>query len=631
MLKEILISLLSILSLLSSSLSNIQPAEKPIGGLGGAISPSINMFDGKATSTLNFPYTDENVGESFLIYTDRETYNELSTFPVKIAVVNNSGKAQNMTLQVYLKNSDRQVTSIEQLKLDIPYQVKIDDFSTIQTCKDVFHEFTKATTTSCYFPKIGEHQETRYKDEWQTITTKNAIERPIFATKSIDIPYQTRIEDFDTKETCKDIFDGKSTTTSCYFDKIGEHLETKYIKTVSDKGLTVPIGIGETLYFTANIKIDPNIGQEEFFIEAYGDQGGYGSLDPWFNSNWRFRQKITINSDDVWGNETNFPVLATTTQNALRAYPNGGNVASSTGGDILFTDSDHNKIPHEIERYTASSGELIAWINVPNISSTTNVHLFMYYGNSAATYQPQPTRVWDSNYAGVWHLGDGTTLNANDSTSNANNGTVTGSVPATTGKVGGGTSWSNDAANRIERSAAVVSSEPATISGWMRLANTAAGEKTLVAIAAPSTDCDLLDVDVDSSNAQAITGEGCSYSVGTKSGIVANSWHYVVGVFPSSSSRIAYVDGVAGATSTVSRVVTGLNRTTIGDFYNASSDTYGNPMNGLIDEVRISNISRSNNWIRTEYNNVNAMQSFLSFGSEEGEPKGLETFLWSTF
>ena len=112
MLKEILISLLSILSLLSSSLSNIQPAEKPIGGLGGAISPSINMFDGKATSTLNFPYTDENVGESFLIYTDRETYNELSTFPVKIAVVNNSGKAQNMTLQVYLKNSDRQVTSI---------------------------------------------------------------------------------------------------------------------------------------------------------------------------------------------------------------------------------------------------------------------------------------------------------------------------------------------------------------------------------------------------------------------------------------------------------------------------------------------------------------------------------------
>ena len=38
---------------------------------------------------------------------------------------------------------------------------------------------------------------------------------------------------------------------------------------------------------------------------------------------------------------------------------------------------------------------------------------------------------------------------------------------------------------------------------------------------------------------------------------------------------------------------------------------------GIIDEVRISNIGRSSNWISTEYNNQNNPSDFLSFGLEK--------------
>jgi hypothetical protein len=40
-------------------------------------------------------------------------------------------------------------------------------------------------------------------------------------------------------------------------------------------------------------------------------------------------------------------------------------------------------------------------------------------------------------------------------------------------------------------------------------------------------------------------------------------------------------------------------------------------MDAEIDEVRISNIARTSDWIYTEFNNQNDPSSFLSFGPEE--------------
>ena len=52
----------------------------------------------------------------------------------------------------------------------------------------------------------------------------------------------------------------------------------------------------------------------------------------------------------------------------------------------------------------------------------------MYYGNPASGAQQNAAGVWDSNYQGVWHLGNGTALSTADSTGNANNGINTNAV-----------------------------------------------------------------------------------------------------------------------------------------------------------------------------------------------------------
>jgi hypothetical protein len=54
----------------------------------------------------------------------------------------------------------------------------------------------------------------------------------------------------------------------------------------------------------------------------------------------------------------------------------------------------------------------------------------------------------------------------------------------------------------------------------------------------------------------------------------------------------------------------------IGARWNLYPNTLAN-FNGTIDEVRVSNVSRTPQWIATEYNSTNSPDLFTSFGSEE--------------
>ena len=126
----------------------------------------------------------------------------------------------------------------------------------------------------------------------------------------------------------------------------------------------------QTSYFKMAINYPP-FSQGEFYIEAQGNQGGYGLLDPWYNSNWSYRKEITINASQVTADQTNFPVLATTTDSDLASK------ARSDGYDIVFTSSDGETILNwEREKYTSATGELVAWIQA-DISSTTDTVLYM--------------------------------------------------------------------------------------------------------------------------------------------------------------------------------------------------------------------------------------------------------------
>ena len=123
---------------------------------------------------------------------------------------------------------------------------------------------------------------------------------------------------------------------------------------------------------------------------------------------YQYEKTITIDYTKVIGtDQTNFPVLISLVSpqsNELRTIANGGRIFSDNGYDIIFTDENYNKLDHQIESYTATNGNLVAWVKIPLLSHTSNTSFKILYSNPQILADPSVSTVWNSGYKGVWHL-----------------------------------------------------------------------------------------------------------------------------------------------------------------------------------------------------------------------------------
>ena len=320
---------------------------------------------------------------------------------------------------------------------------------------------------------------------------------------------------------------------------------------------------------------------------------------------------VTVSYTSTNSSLSNFPMLFSTTDPEFKTVSNGGKVASSTGADILFTANDGTtKLNYEREFYASTTGQLVAWVQIPLLSAASDTTIYMYYGNASATDQQNATAVWDSNYVGVWHLPNGTTLGLKDSTSNANNATLPGgsaNPTATTGKIDGGMALAG--ANSQYLNLPVESALFAggslstfTLEGWM---NTT-GIYNNALFGATSGSGNEPEMRVVAGNL-SILNQGHT-SILTVSGAVAsNQWTHVAWTYDGGVNSI-YVNGFLVGSNTHA-----IGWSSVSDVYNLGA-AIGDSVysDGAQDESRISNIVRSADWIATEYNDQSAPQYFYS-------------------
>lgn len=327
----------------------------------------------------------------------------------------------------------------------------------------------------------------------------------------------------------------------------------------------------------------------------------------WHDPAWAYRKPISISASNVAGPLTNFPVLISHNDSDLRVR------ALASGDDLVFTSSDGTtRLAHEIESY--SNGLVAAWVKVPYLATSSNTVLYLYYGNAATTNPPSPSSVWDANYNAVWHLkesGNGSAREYKDSTAKARHSRGRGGIPvATPGKIGDGQSF-NGTSDYIEGESTIgiTGNSPRTVSFWVKLTS-ASGS----AIAGWGTAND---------NDSFVAGTYANYWA--LAGInLGNDW---LGIAPASTGIWQHHTIVHNG----STVRWYLNGTEIGNGFNhnyATADskvllgttTYWGTtffLKGLLDEVRISNLARSTNWIHTEYANQNSPATFYTVGAEE--------------
>ena len=337
---------------------------------------------------------------------------------------------------------------------------------------------------------------------------------------------------------------------------------------------------------------------------------------------YEHRKLITINSSQINGASphVNFPVMIRLTDLDLKSTSNGGGVNNPSGYDIIFTEADGTTLlDHELQTYTASTGDLLCWVRIPSLSPTVNSTIYLYYGKTGVYSDQSTSSTWNSNYLAVWHLED-----LSDSSPNGNTFTDHSTAANASGYLGVAREFDGDGDDLEDLNGGTYLNglSSLSISLWAK-ANATGTDRGLFYGDDPDAAERLIGLRHDASGdnggqanvfrtAMRVDNAGTKRNQRTQSstGTATAAWQYLTLTRTDGSVPNLYIDGgydtpswnnlQAGITTLNSKFLLG----------KGSNDGATSSWAGLIDEVRISNVELSADWISTEYNNMFAPVSF---------------------
>src|SRR5262249_27374641 len=213
---------------------------------------------------------------------------------------------------------------------------------------------------------------------------------------------------------------------------------------------------------------------------------------------------------------------------------------------------------------------------------------------------------WDSTFAAVWHFA-GSSLN--DSTPHANNGTNNGSTQVA-GQFGNARSFNGSTWVGVPDSPSLEIAPAATLEAWVKIADPNLNDSTRVVDKKVAWDGPQgYDLEVQPAN-NWITALGSGGTPARAQNVnLDTNWPWVSAVISGSTATI-YVDGADRTTdSAVSPLATGNFALNIG------RNPTGSYFQGAIDELRISNVARTPDWVHAQY--MSMAGTFTTIDAEE--------------
>ena len=350
---------------------------------------------------------------------------------------------------------------------------------------------------------------------------------------------------------------------------------------------------------------------------------------------YTYGKSITLKGSQITGALSNFPVLISFTDPALKTTAfAGGRLQNANGYDVVFTLQNCSTVlPMQLEKYTANTGEYVAWVKLPTLTAGTNAIIYMFYGKTGVSTNPSSTAVWDANYMGVWHFNN----SVNDGTSNGRNLTNT----ATTNLLStSGTSKIGDS-RRLDNNPFVPSSSGSlkylqlptgmfsgvsnfTFEGWVYLETVATNWERVFDFGRNTQFNMFLCPSIGTATGAAglkrfaitINNSGSEERLSSGSSTGTGAWHhFAVTINSGTNTGVLYYDGAADVTNTITLTPNDLGTNNANYFgrsqYGTDEGYYGN-----FDEFRISNSTRNAAWVGTSYNNQNNPAGFYTVSSE---------------
>jgi hypothetical protein len=340
--------------------------------------------------------------------------------------------------------------------------------------------------------------------------------------------------------------------------------------------------------------------------------------DTWWDTDWNHYKMITIESNFIDSDLANFPILVNSTNSVLISKCDNGN-------SIRFLSLDNiTEFNYEIEKWTSTGFSI--WVNISEtITSLTDYNFLMYYNNSDAIDNQSPENVWDSDYSVVLHM-DETSGIVYDSTSYNNNANIENSVEQDAiGKIDGADNFDGESGHLaiVDDSSLDLGSD-GTVEAWFNWDV----EKFSGGIVHKGDKADWSDESYSLQGwarqnriAGGLIGTSTIVLTSPTDGVQTGVWYYAVLTWGTFGAKLYINTTEEDSVSTTTTVYDTSGHINIGTQLNETHPTYGYfPLDGTIDEVRISQTARSSSWLKACFHTQNQTSGFLTFGPEQTKP-----------
>ena len=327
------------------------------------------------------------------------------------------------------------------------------------------------------------------------------------------------------------------------------------------------------------------------------------------------------------GTETlaNFPVLV-----KLDPARNGfsySQFASANGDDLRFRDAARNELKYEIESWNPA-GTSYVWVQVPALVKNTSI--WAAWGSPKLATKPSYTTdgsVWSEGYAAVYHADEGSSTHK-DSTANARHGTPLGNTAAVAGMVAGADQFDgNGDAVRLPKTFGLFGgNQSVTVEFWFKAdavaPDTYYGTSPVLFQGRGENAWMLTFGDSMAGNSLSPRlNQGGWASPASAPGIVTGRWYYFSATYAPSGTNNWKVclDGTIVSQGTLTGSVTAdmLLNNQYGGSDESGTGVTSRWFKGAMDEVRVSGVARSADWLWASWNTVFSNDAFASYGATQ--------------
>jgi len=326
-----------------------------------------------------------------------------------------------------------------------------------------------------------------------------------------------------------------------------------------------------------------------------------GTFDAW-------NRRLTLTYTNYAGATlTNFPVLVTLSPKLPGVYYE--DFGSPDGGDLRFSGAgETNELTYEVDEWNPG-GSSFVWVRVPVFTNGTVIHA--YWGNASQQIAPAYTTngaAWDSGYIGVWHMKEADGYPDDSALVPADNSCTNGVSDAALApaKVGHGQDYRSRSLIDLGSPADFVGLANATASFWYYKRSRGGGNHGTV-FGTASHDWGLRHHNTDSLDARLLQ----SWVTGTGP-LADGAWHLVTFTYDDAADRVdVFVNGSQVNSATTTSVW--LNATHLV----GSGTLQDRAVNGILDEMRYSGVTRSADWIQASFMTSASNSAFGTYGFVE--------------